>query len=117
MVSRVACLFAVAAPFLLAACDNGPSPLMTQPLRAGAEQSVPATKTLPPPGQHQYEPGIAAENEERGLKLGELVSGKGGQQAQKEKELEMQAAADAEQARERAQLARQRDADNKVSTE
>jgi hypothetical protein len=117
MVSRIASVFAVAAPLLLAACDKGPSPLVTQPLRAGAEQSVPATKGLPPPAQHQYEPGIAAENEERGLKVGELVTGKGGQEAQKKKELEVQAAADAEEARQRAQLARQRSADDKVSTE
>jgi hypothetical protein len=117
MVSRIASVFAVATPLLLAACDNSPSPSMTQPLRAGAEQSVPATKGLPPPGQHQYEPGIAADNEEKGVQVGALVAGKGGQQAQKEKELKVQAAADAEEARQRAQLARQRSADDKVSTE
>lgn len=117
MVSKIVSVFAVAAPLLLAACDNSPSPSMTQPLRAGAEKSVPASKALPPPGQHQYEPGIAADNEEKGVQVGALVASKGGQQAQKEKELKVQAAAEAEQARERAELARQRSADDRISTQ
>ena len=91
--------------------------MMSTPLRAGADKSAPVTQTLPAPAQRRYEPGIAAENEEKGLKVGETVAGSGGQQAQKEKERKIQAAADAEQARERAELARQQNADAKLSTQ
>lgn len=117
MVIRTVTLFAVVAPLFLAACDNSPSPLAREPQRTGAEKSVPVGQRLPPPAQHQYEPGIAPANEEKGLKVGEVVGGAGGQRAQKEKERKEQAAVEAEQARQRAELARQLSADDKTSTQ
>jgi hypothetical protein len=117
MAFKTISLLAAAAPLFLAACNNTPSPLVTEPLRAGAEKSVPVTQALPPAAEHRYEPGIAPDNEEKGLKVGEVVAGTGGQEAQKEKERKEQAQIEAEQARRRAELARQQNADAKVSTQ
>jgi len=97
----------------LAACSDGPSPML-QPLRPGADQQAVATKGLaPPPAAGHYETDIAPENEERGLKVGELVKGKGGQQAQKDADQKAKLALEAKLARERAELARQQDADQR----
>lgn len=98
------------ASFLLAACDSGPSPLL-QPLRPGADQQAVATKGLAPPaGTGRYDAGVAPENEERGLKVGELVKGKGGQQAQKDADKKNEIEIEAKRAREREELSRQQSA-------
>ncbi len=105
------------ASLALAACNSGPSPLL-QPLRPGADQQAVATKGLPPPATAgAYDAGIVPENEERGLKVGELVKGKGGQQAQKDADREAQAKLEAKQARQREELARQQGSDQRVTTE
>lgn len=114
---RILSLLPVAASLLLAACDNGPSPLVSQPLRPGADKSAPLVRNLPPPAPRQYEPGIAPENEERGAKVGEVVNGSGGQQAQKAKEAKAQVAAEAERSRARAELAHQQNSDAVLSTQ
>ncbi len=51
------------------------------------------------------------------MRVGGVVAGSGGQQAQKEKARKEQAALEAEQARQREELARQQNADAKVSTQ
>lgn len=117
MTFRTISLLAVAVSVSLAACDNTPSPLMTESLRAGAEKSAPVAQTLPPAAERRYEPGIAPDNEEKGVKVGEAVTSTGGQRAQKEKERKVQAEADAEQARQRAELARQQNIDAKISAQ
>jgi hypothetical protein len=97
----------------LAACSSGPSPIL-QPLRPGADQQAVATKGLaPPPATGHYDAAVAPDNEERGLKVGELVKGKGGQQAQKDADQKAKLELEATLAREREELARQQDADQR----
>lgn len=104
-----------AAVLVLSACSDGPSPL-AEPLRAGADRQAVVTKGLPPgPSARNYDPGIAPENEARGVKVGELVTGKGGQQAQKEAEKKAQTDLEAKQARERAELTRQQRSDERTT--
>jgi hypothetical protein len=91
--------------------------MMSTPLRAGADKSAPVTRTLPSAAQQRYEPGIAPDNEEKGMKLGAVVGESGGQQAQKEKARKAQAAAEAQEARQRDELARQQNIDAKTSTQ
>lgn len=86
MIPRRVRLLALCAPFILAACDNRPSPLLGEPARPGVDKAVSQSNTLPPPPSGRYEPGITPDNEEKGLRVGEIVSTKGGQKAQKEKE-------------------------------
>lgn len=117
MVVRLPRLLAVAALLLLGACDNSPSPLLSKTARAGADQSAPVTRSLPPAMEQHYDPGVAPDNEEKGMRVGGVVAATGGQQAQKEKERKEQAALEAEQARHRQELARQQNIDAKVSTQ
>jgi hypothetical protein len=117
MVSRTLSLLALIAPLALGACDNSRSPLMSEPLREGADKSAAVTRTLPPAAEQRYEPGVAPDNEEKGMKLGAVVGEAGGQQAQKEKARKAQAAAEAEQARQRDELARQQNVDARISTQ
>src|SRR5476651_1405143 len=114
MTSRTLVLLAVAAPILLAACDNRPSPLLSQPIRSGADQQTPVTRTLPSATEQRYDPGIAPSNEEKGTTVGGIVASTGGQQVQKEKDRREQAVLDAERARQRQELARQQNIDAKV---
>ena len=115
MAFRTISLLVAGTPLLLAACNN--TPLVTEPLRAGAEKSVRVTQALPPAATHRYEPGIASDNEEKSLKVGQSVAGTGGQQAQKEKERKAQEESDAEEARQRAELARQQKVDARFSAQ
>ncbi len=117
MVIRTPGLLAVATLLLLGACDNGPSPLLSTPARAGADQSAPVTRTLPSATEQRYDPSIVPDNEEKGMSVGGVVTARGGQQAQKEKARKEQVALEAEQARQREELARQQNADAKVSTQ
>jgi hypothetical protein len=117
MTSRTLVLLAVAAPILLAACDNSPSPLPLQSVRSGADRWAPATRTLPPATEQRYDPGIAPSNEEKGTTIGTIIAPTGGQRAQKEKERKEQAAVDAERARQSKELARQQNIDAKLSTQ
>ena len=117
MVSRSPRLLALIVPLVLAACDNSRSPLLSEPPRVGAEKAAAATTALPPAAQQRYEPGIAPDNEDKGMKLGAVVGEAGGQQVQKEKARKAQAASDAEQARQRDELARQQSIDAKTSTQ
>lgn len=110
-------LFALCAPLVLAACDNGPSPLLSQGTRPGVDKTVSLSASLPPPRPGQYEPGIAPANEEKGVGVGQIVSGHGGQQAQKEKEKQLQATIESDLARQRAEQARQRNVDEKISSQ
>lgn len=81
---------------------------MLQPLRPGADQQAVATKGLAPPASRgQYDAGVAPENEERGLKVGELVKGKGGQQAQKDADKKTEIEVETKRAREHEELMRQ----------
>jgi hypothetical protein len=115
---RMFSLLAAAAPLVLAACDNGPTPLQSRPLRQGAELQAPVIRTLPSPAaQRQYEPYIVPDNEEKGMTVGAVVGATGGQQAQKEKDRKAQAALEAEQERQREELARQQNADAKITTQ
>lgn len=101
----------------LAACSSGPSPLL-QPLRPGADQQAVATKGLAPPATtRRYDTGVAPENEERGLKVGETVKGKGGQQAQKDADQKAKLELEAKLARERQELSRQQDADQRSTAD
>ncbi len=71
----------------LGGCSNTPSPLRSEPQRPGAEQSATVMQTLPPPARNrQYDPGVAPDNEEKGQRVGTIVTTKGGQKAQQEKE-------------------------------
>jgi hypothetical protein len=117
MTSRTLVLLAVAAPVLLAACDNGPSPLQLQSVRPGADRWAPVTRTLPSATEQRYDPGVAPSNEEKGSTVGAIVPPTGGQRAQKEKDRKEQAAIDAERARQSKELARQQNIDAKVSTQ
>jgi hypothetical protein len=117
MAFRTFSLLAVAALLYLAACDNSPSPLMSQPMRAGADKSVPVSPALPPAAEQRYEPGIVSDNEEKETKVGAMVAGSGGQQAQKEKDRKARDAVEAEQARQRDELGHQQNVDAKVSTQ
>jgi hypothetical protein len=110
-------LLALCALLLLAACDNGPSPLASHGARPGVDKTVALGATLPPPQPGRYEPGIAPANEEKSLGVGQIVSGRGGQKAQKEKEKQEQAAIESDLARRRAEQARQRNVDEKTSSQ
>src|SRR5476651_1620339 len=105
------------AMLVLGACDNSRPPLMSEPLRVGVDRSAAVAQSLPPPAQQRYKPGIAPDNEEKGMKLGAVVGESGGQQAQKEKARKAQAAAEAQEARQRDELARQQNIDAKTSTQ
>jgi len=73
-------------------------------------------QTLPPPASNrQYDPGIAPENEEKGQKVGAVVTTKGGQKTQKEKEAEERAAIEKDLDRKRAAEARQQNADERTT--
>lgn len=101
-------LFILATPILLAACSSTPSPLTTEPVRPGADQSAPVSAALPratPSGS--YDAAIAPDNEEKGSKVGSTVSGTGGQKTQKDKIVKDEAAAEVERARELKEQARQ----------
>jgi hypothetical protein len=109
-------LFILATPILLAACSSTPSPLMTEPVRPGADQSAPASAILPraaPSGA--YDASVGPDNEEKGSKVGATVSGSGGQKAQKDKVLKDESAADAEHARELKEQARQQSEEKTTS--
>ncbi len=92
-------------------------PWLPQGARPGVDKTVALGPTLPPPLPGRYEPGIAPDNEEKGLGVGQIVSVHGGQQAQKEKEKKEQAAIEADLARQRAEQARQRNVDEKISSQ
>ena len=117
MVIRTLGLLAVAALLLLAACDNGPSPLLSKPARAGADQSASVTRSLPPAAEQRYDAGVAPENEEKGMAVGGVVASTGGQKAQKEKDRMLQATLETERVRQRQELARQQNTDAKISTQ
>jgi hypothetical protein len=117
MVIRKPNLLAVAALLLLGACDNRPSPLQLTPARAGADKSAPVTRSLPPAVEQRYDPAVVPDNEEKGMRVGGAVTTSGGQQAQKEKERKERAALEADQARQRQELARQQSIDAKVSAQ
>jgi hypothetical protein len=107
---------AVCIPGLVAACSSSPSPLVSEPARPGADQAAPATTTLPSASaSRQYDPGISAENPERGMKIGAVVAPTGGQKAQQEKAKKEQAALEAQQDKERQDQARQESPDQKTS--
>ena len=110
-------VLALCAPFVLAACASGPSPLLSEPVRPGVDKAVPQSASLPPAPAGRYEPGIVPENEEEGATVGQLVADKGGQKAQKEKDKKEQAAVEADLARQRAEQARQRNVDEKISNQ
>lgn len=81
---------------------------MLQPLRPGADQQAVATRGIAPPAATgHYDASVVPENEERGLKVGELVKGKGGQQAQKEADKKAEAEVEAKRLRDREELLRQ----------
>jgi hypothetical protein len=108
---------AVFAAVLLAGCGSTPSPLVSEPPRTGADQSTTVMQTLPPPtSNRQYAPGIAPENEEKGQKVGAVVTTKGGQKTQKDKEMEERTAVEKEQDRQRANQTRQQNADERTTT-
>jgi hypothetical protein len=117
MVLRMLSSLALAAPLVLGACDNSRSPSMSEPPRVGADKSAAVTTTLPPAAQQRYDPGIAADNEEKGMKLGAVVGDAGGQQVQIEKDRKARAATEAEQIRQRDELARQQSIDARISTQ
>ena len=117
MVVRPPGLLAVAALLLLGACDNSPSPLLSQQARAGANKSAPVTRSLPPAAEQRYDPGVVPDNEEKGTKVGGVVAASGGQQAQKEKERKERAALEADQARQRQELARQQNSDERTTSQ
>ncbi len=105
---------AVLAAVLLAGCSSTPSPLVSEPQRTGADQSATVLQTLPPPASNrQYDPGIAPDNEEKGQKVGAVVTTKGGQKTQKEKENEERAAVEKDLDRKRADEVRQQNADER----
>jgi hypothetical protein len=111
-------LLSVCVAVLLAGCGSGPSPLVSDPLRRGADQSAVAMKSLPPPPRAgQYDPSVAPENEEKGQKVGEVVAKTGGQKTQQEKEKEERAAVEKEQARQRAEQARQLSSEERKTTQ
>ena len=108
---------AVLAAVLLAGCSSTPSPLVSEPVRTGADQSATVLQTLPPPASNrQYDPGIAPENEEKGRKVGAVVTTKGGQKTQKEKEEQERTAVEKDQDRQRANQVRQQNADERTTT-
>jgi hypothetical protein len=73
-------------------------------------------QTLPPPASNrQYDPGIAPENEEKGQKVGAVVTTTGGQKTQKEKEKEERTAIEKDLDRKRADEARQQNADERTT--
>jgi hypothetical protein len=95
---RIPFLFACAA-IQLAGCSSTPSADVSGQQRPGAEKSAPLMQTLPSPaGNRQYEQGIAPENEEKGQKIGTIVTTKGGQKSQQDKEKGERAALEKEQA-------------------
>jgi hypothetical protein len=106
------------AVILLAGCSSTPSPLASEPQRAGAEHSAIVLQTLPPPAKNrQYDPGVAPDNEDKGQKVGTVVTTTGGQKTQQEKEKEERDAVEKEQARQRADQARQLNADERTSSQ
>jgi hypothetical protein len=110
--------FILAVPILLAACSSGHSPLLTEPLRHGADQAAPATTALPPPARAgTYDASIAPDNEQKGLTVGGIVPGTGGQKAQKEKELKEESALEAQHARELQEQAHQVNSDEKTTAQ
>lgn len=107
---------AVFAAVLLAGCSSTPS-LVSEPARAGVDQSATVMQTLPPPASNrQYDPGIAPDNEEKGQKVGAVVTTKGGQKTQQEKAKEERATIEKDQDRKRADEARQQNADERSTT-
>jgi hypothetical protein len=91
------------AALVLVGCNNTPSPLVTEPIRPGAEQSATVMQTLPPPAPNrQYDPGVTVDNEEKGQKVGAIVTTTGGQKTQQEKANEERAALEKEQDRQNA---------------
>lgn len=111
-------LLSVCSAILLAGCGSGPSPLASDPLRRGADQSAVAMKSLPPPVRAgQYDPSVAPENQEKGQKVGEIVAKTGGQKTQQEKEKEERAAVEKEQTRQRAERARQLNSDERTTSQ
>ena len=108
---------AVLAAVLLAGCSSTPSPLVSEPQRTGADQSVTVLQTLPSSASNRrYDPGIAPENEEKGQTVGAIVTTKGGQKTQQEKEKEERAAIEKDQDRKRADETRQQNADERTTT-
>ena len=90
-------LLGLAATVLLSGCgwfDGGTPPANLLGARPGADRLAPVTKALPPPDSGRpHESGVAPADETRGARTGAtgaIVSGKGGQKAQKE-EAEKQA--------------------------
>jgi|ERR1700722_7635287 hypothetical protein len=108
---------AVFAAVLLAGCSSTPSPLVSEPQRTGADQSTTVLQTLPASASNrQYDPGIAPENEEKGQKVGAIVTTKGGQKTQKEKEEQERTAVEKDLDRKRADQTRQQNADERKTT-
>jgi hypothetical protein len=115
---RIQFLFTCAVILLAAGCSSTPAPLVSEPQRAGAEQSATVLRTLPPPARNrQYDPGVAPENEEKGQRVGAVVTTKGGQKAQRDKENEERSALEKEQARQRADQARQLNAAERTTSQ
>lgn len=81
----------LAATVLLSGCgwfDSSTPPANLLGARPGADRLAPVTKALPPPDSgHPHESGVAPGDETLGARTGApgaIVSGKGGQKAQKE---------------------------------
>jgi len=71
----------------LAACDGGGSPPVREALPYGADRQIGATGRLPPPPTNRpHDASIAPTDDTRGVRVGSVVSGRGGQKAQKENE-------------------------------
>ena len=96
----------LAAASLLSGCgwfDGGGPPVSSKGARPGVDRSAPVSNSLPPPpGTRPHESGAGPADETRsGASVGSLVTGKGGQKAQKEeaeKQLEEQSKKDRERA-------------------
>ena len=110
----------LAAASLLGGCgwfESSPAP-RTQGARPGADRSAPVLNALPrPSGNLPHEGGAAPADETRsGATVGSLVTGKGGQKAQKEaaeKQLEEQSKKDRERAEREAEARKLRTAREK----
>ena len=78
----------VGAALALGGCDSGGSPLLAEPLRAGADRQVALSARLPdgqsPPSG--YDSAVAPDDSTQGAKIGDVVAAAGGQQAQKARE-------------------------------
>ncbi len=100
-------LLGLTAAALLSGCgwfDGGSSAVPAPGARPGADRQAPVVNALPPPsGSNPYESGVGPADEMRGAQggpaIGSILSGKGGQKAQKE-EAEKAAAEQSKKARE-----------------